>query len=41
MDGKTVEVHVEILKRLPGILQFAVQYSPLTDAQVDLLWKGK
>jgi hypothetical protein len=41
VDGKVSELHVEILKRLPTIVHFAVRCDRITDAQVELLWKGK
>jgi hypothetical protein len=40
VEGKSMELHVEILKRLPPIVQFAVRYDRITDAQVELLWRA-
>jgi hypothetical protein len=39
VDGKTIEMHVEFLKRLPSIIHFVVRQSAITDAQVELIWK--
>ena len=39
VDGKTIEMHVEFLKRLPSIIHFAVRQGTITDAQIDLIWR--
>jgi hypothetical protein len=40
VDGKSIELHVEVLKRLASIIGFLAKSRALTCAHLDLLWKG-
>ena len=39
VEGKTIQMHVEFLKRLPSIVHFVVRQDAITAAQIDLIWK--
>ena len=41
VDGKKLEPHVELLKRVPEIITFLAEHRSLGDEPLHLLWSGK
>jgi hypothetical protein len=40
VDGKSVDLHVEVLKRLPSIMEFMARQRKVSEQHIELLWKG-